>query len=55
MVEPGNSKDLARAVLDLKNNPALRQEIARNGYECLRRDFSEEKIGERLKNILDTI
>lgn len=55
MVEPGNPKDLARAILELRNNPVLRQKIGQNGYKCLRRDFSEQKIGERLKTILDTI
>lgn len=55
MVEPGDSKDLAGAILELKNNPVLRQKIAQNGYECLKENFSEQKIGERLKAILDAI
>ncbi len=55
MVEPGNPKDLAKAILELKNNPALRQRIAQNGYDYLRREFSEERIGERLKTILQTV
>ncbi len=55
MVEPGSSEDLARAILELKNNPALRQKIGQNGYEYLRRVFSEKKVGERLKNILQTV
>ncbi len=55
MVEPENPNELAKGILELKNNPVLRQEIAQNGYECLRRDFSEQKIGERLKDILQTV
>lgn len=52
MVEPGNPNELARAILELKNNPVLRRRIAQNGYECLKKNFSEQKIGERLKDIL---
>ena len=55
MVEPENPSELAKAILELKNNPVLRKRIARNGYERLRRDFSEQRIGERLKAILHTI
>jgi len=55
MVEPGNPNELARGILDLKNSPVLRQKIGQNGYECLRREFSEERIGEKLKTILQTV
>lgn len=55
MVEPGNPKDLAKGIRELKNNPGIRAQIAQNGYDCLREDFSEQKIGERLKDILDEV
>jgi len=47
MVEPGNGSELAKAILDLKKNPALRRHIAQGEYERLERDFSEQRIGER--------
>ena len=55
MVEPENPNELAEGILELKNNPRLRVQIGQNGYECLKENFSEQKIGERLKAILDTI
>ena len=55
MVEPENSNELARGILELKNNPGLGKQIGQNGYQCLKKDFSEQKIGERLKDILHTI
>jgi len=46
---------LAKGILELKNNPVLRRQLAQNGYECLKQNFSEQRIGERLKAILHTI
>ncbi len=55
MIEPENPNELAKGILQLKNSPKLRRQIAQNGYDCLKEKFSEQKIGERLKNILHTI
>lgn len=55
MVQPENPNELAKGILELKNNPGLRAQIGQNGYECLKENFSEQKIGERLKDILHTI
>jgi len=54
-VEPENPAELAKGILELKNNPGLRKQIAQNGYEHFKKNFSEQKIGERLKHILHII
>jgi hypothetical protein len=40
LFEPGDPIDLARKVLRLLGEPALRDRIAHNGYERVRRDFT---------------
>lgn len=54
-VEPANSEELANAILELKSDPVLRKQIAKNGYRCLKENFSEKRIGEQLMKILSAI
>jgi glycosyltransferase involved in cell wall biosynthesis len=42
LFEPANIKDLEEKILLLLNNPQLRDKIAENGYQTVKRFFSEE-------------
>lgn len=55
LVEPENPCELANAIMELKNDPKLRIQIAESGYKCLKEKFSEKRIVERLKDILHKI
>ena len=46
---------LAHAILLLKNNPALRKKIAKNGYGLFKERFSLAKTGAQLKTILQEL
>lgn len=50
----GDPKAIADAILELKNNPKLREKIAENGYTLFRKNFSIEKIGEKIRYISST-
>ena len=53
MCEPENAADLAQKILELKNNPQLKEEIGRGGYELyLRKLKPSVLIKESLLNIL---
>jgi len=54
-VPPENGKALAQAILTLRDNPDLRLALERNGNEYFRRNFSEERIGQRLIQILQKV
>ena len=52
LFEPTNIKDLEEKILLLLNNPQLRNKIAENGYQTVKRFFSEEiMINETLEVI----
>lgn len=53
LCEVGNSKAIADAILDLKQNPKLREEIALSGYKLFKNKFCNEAIGQRLKYYLE--
>lgn len=52
LCKTGNAIDLARAILELKNNPELREKIANGGYELFKQKYSTQKIGAKMKEIL---
>ncbi|MGB8952219.1 MAG: glycosyltransferase [Candidatus Aminicenantales bacterium] len=45
-------ESLARAVLELKKDEELRERIAQNGFQLVRREYSSRAIGARLLDIL---
>lgn len=52
MVEAENPADLAGKILELKNNPELKQAIAKNGYELYKSHLTPKILGQELKNVL---
>ena len=55
LCEIANPDAIADAILELKDNPELREKIAKNGYKLFRENFSIEGIGKTLKIILNRI
>jgi glycosyltransferase involved in cell wall biosynthesis len=55
MVTPGNPKNISEGIIELYENPNLREKIALCGYERLKKDFSEKKIAENLINLIDAL
>jgi glycosyltransferase involved in cell wall biosynthesis len=49
LFEPGDPVDLARKVLRLLGEPALRDQVAEAGYECVRRDYSASSARRQLR------
>ena len=52
LTKPGDPWDLADKILELKNNPALKQKIAQNGYQLFKTNLTPKILGAKLKNIL---
>jgi glycosyltransferase involved in cell wall biosynthesis len=52
LCERGNAQALAEAILLLRANRKLRQEIAQNGYEVFLRAFSIKAVGRQVKDVL---
>jgi glycosyltransferase involved in cell wall biosynthesis len=52
-VHPGDSEALARAVIDLKENPSLAREMGENGRKYVETEASIEAIGLRMKGIFE--
>ena len=48
LVAPADPKAFADAIVELKNNPSLRAEIAANGYKRFQKDFSPKAVGKQL-------
>ncbi len=42
LTELGDPADLAEKIMELKNNPELKEKIARNGYELFRKELNPE-------------
>lgn len=50
-----DSHDLAKKILELKNNPELRNKIAENGYKLFREKMTPKILGRELKDILEEL
>jgi len=50
-----NAEDLAEKILELKNNPVLREKIADNGYKVYQEKLTPKALGKELKNIIDEL
>jgi len=46
-------KDIANAIILLKNDKSLRKKIAENGYKLFKEKYSQKHIGKQLKEILE--
>lgn len=55
LVDPGNPKELASAILLLKNDAKLREKIAENAYMLFQKKFISKKIGEEVKKYLEEV
>ena len=53
LVEPDDLDSLADAMVEAVNDPAKREERARNGYEVTRRDYSWETLAERVAEVYE--
>lgn len=47
-----DEKDLAAKILELKNNPKLRERIAENGYKTFKENLTPKALGKELKEII---
>ena len=52
MVNLANPKDLAKKIMELKNNPELRKKIAENGYKLYKEKLTPKVLGKELLNII---
>jgi len=52
LVKMADPEDLARAILELKKDPVLRQKLGENAYKKFKEFASTKKLGEQLKNII---
>jgi len=50
-----NAEDLAAKILELKNNSALRDKIAKNGYQTYLKYFTPKAIGAEFKKIFEEV
>lgn len=48
LVKPSDPKELAKAILELKNNPVLRVKIAKKGYLLFMQKFTPKAVGKLL-------
>ncbi len=55
LVEPGNGKEIAEGIVELYNDPDLREKIAICGYERLKKDFSQEKIAKKMIDLVSAV
>ena len=53
--KPGNEQDLAEKILELKNNPELKDKIAENGYQLFKQKLTPKVLGKELKEIIREI
>lgn len=52
LCEMGNSEHLVDAILSLKKDPSLRRQISENGYSLFKNNFTTEKIGKIVKDVI---
>lgn len=55
LVKPSDAKDLAEKILELKNNPELRKQIAENGYQLYQQKFTPKAIGKALVKYIEEV
>lgn len=55
LVKPADPRALVEAILELKNNPLLRTQIAANGYKLYKGKFTPKKVGKQLINYIQEI
>ena len=55
MVNHSNEKELADAILKLKNNDNLRSKIASNAYNIFKNQCSISEIGRQIKTVLNEL
>ncbi len=55
VVDPGDSEALAKAVLKLKQNPALARAMGENGRKYVENEASIEAIGSKMKEIFEKL
>ncbi len=48
MVKPADPQSLVNAIIELKNNPKLRQKIAVKGHELFSKNFSPKVVGKKI-------
>lgn len=51
LVEPGDSRALARAIETLLDNPGLRQKLADNGFKRAENDYAWETVAARFEDL----
>jgi len=51
----GDPDDLAREIIQLKNDVNLREDIGINGYKYFKNNFSVDAIGERVLQIIESL
>ena len=54
-VKPADAGSIARAILELKNDPALRYSIAQNSYKLYKKKFTSKAVGKELKRYIEKI
>ncbi|RLG13200.1 MAG: hypothetical protein DRN71_05325 [Candidatus Nanohalarchaeota archaeon] len=52
LCKTGNAQEIAQSILLLKNNPKLKEKIAKNGYKLFKNNFTTKKIGYTLKKTI---
>ncbi|RMD49381.1 MAG: glycosyltransferase family 1 protein [Ignavibacteria bacterium] len=55
LVEPGNAKELSRAILDLLNNPEKRSKIGENARKHILTNFSWKRNAEKVVQVYEQI
>jgi len=55
IVFPGDDEALAKAVIELKKNPSLAQEMGENGRKYVENEASIETVGSKMKEIFETL
>jgi len=52
LTKPGDPSDLSNKILELKNNPILREKLAQNGYQLFKKKLTPKILGSKLKKII---
>lgn len=55
LVKPADSQAVVDSLLELKNNPKLRIDIAENGYNMYKKEFTPKAVGKKLVKFLEEL